>query len=44
MRPVIADNRAVKGQLLVMKVYCPAKVPTFQQFVDSLDLSDAVGG
>ena len=23
MRPVIADNRAVKGELLVIQIYCP---------------------
>jgi Tfp pilus assembly protein FimT len=44
MRPVIADNRAVKGQLLVMRIYCPDKVPTFQEFVNRLDLSDTVKG
>jgi Tfp pilus assembly protein FimT len=44
MRPVIADNRAVKGQLLAMKIYCPDEVPTFQEFADSLNLSDTVNG
>ncbi|WP_020144353.1 hypothetical protein [Terracoccus sp. 273MFTsu3.1] len=44
MRPVIADNRVVKGQLLVLKIYCPDEVPTFQEFVDDLDLSDTVKG
>ena len=44
MRPVIADNRAVKGQLLAMKIYCPDKVPDVQEFVDALKLSDTVKG
>jgi Tfp pilus assembly protein FimT len=44
MRPVIADRRVVTAQLLVMKVYCPDEVPTFQEFVDSLDLGDTVKG
>jgi hypothetical protein len=34
----------VKGQLLVLKIYCPDEVPTFQEFVGSLDLSDTVKG
>lgn len=44
MRPIISDNRVVKGQLLVMKIYCPDKVPTFQEFVNSLNLADNVKG
>jgi Tfp pilus assembly protein FimT len=44
MRPIIADNRVVKGQLLVLKVYCPDELPSFQQFVDNLNLSDTVKG
>ena len=35
-RPVIADSRAVKGQLLIMKIYCPNELNDFQQFVDDL--------
>ncbi|WP_323101242.1 hypothetical protein [Intrasporangium sp. YIM S08009] len=42
MRPVIADRRVVGAQLLVMKVYCPGEVPTFQEFVNSLNLGDTV--
>ena len=44
MRPVIADHRVVKGQLLVLKIYCPDEVPGFQELVDGLDLSDTVKG
>jgi len=35
-RPVIADSRAVKGQLLIIKVYCPDELEDFQKFVDDL--------
>ncbi len=42
MRPVIADRRVVDAQLLIMKVYCPGDVPTFQEFVNSLNLGDTV--
>jgi len=42
MRPVIADRRVVKGQLLVLRIYCPDKLPTFQEFVGSLNLADTV--
>src|SRR3954454_5608427 len=35
-RPVIADSRAVKGQLLIMKIYCPDQLADFQAFVDDL--------
>ena len=44
MRPIISDNRVVKGQLLVLKIYCPDELPTFQEFVDDLNLSDTVKG
>ena len=39
-RPVIADSRAVKGQLLIMKIYCPDELKDFQQFVDDLKTDD----
>ena len=44
MRPVIADNRVVRGQLLVLQVYCPEELPRFQEFVDRLNLSDTATG
>ena len=44
MRPVIADNRVVRGQLLVLQVYCPEELPRFQEFVDRLNLSDNATG
>jgi Tfp pilus assembly protein FimT len=42
-RPVIADSRAVKGQLLIIKIYCPDQLADFQAFVDDLK-TDAVAG
>ena len=39
-RPVIADSRAVKGQLLIIKVYCPDELKDFQKFVDDLKTDD----
>ena len=39
-RPVIADSRAVKGQLLIMKIYCPDELEDFQAFVDDLKTAD----
>ena len=37
-RPVIADSRVVKGQLLVIGIYCPNELPRFQEFVNTLKL------
>ena len=42
-RPVIADNRVVQGQLMIMKVYCPAYLERFQQVVDDLKFADVAG-
>jgi Tfp pilus assembly protein FimT len=42
-RPVIADSRAVQGQLLIIKVYCPDELTDFQAFVDDLK-TDTVAG
>jgi hypothetical protein len=39
-RPVIADSRAVKGQLLIIEIYCPEELEDFQQFVDDLKTDD----
>ena len=43
MRPVIADNRAVQGQLLIIQVYCPDELDEFQKFADNLETSDLSG-
>ncbi|HEX6055189.1 MAG TPA: hypothetical protein VFY98_05205 [Intrasporangium sp.] len=44
MRPIIADNRMVKGDLLIIQVYCPDKLPSFQEFVNSLNLDNTIRG
>ncbi|TWD74832.1 hypothetical protein FB561_6266 [Kribbella amoyensis] len=41
-RPVIADSRIIKGQLLVIKIYCPDELPKFQQYVDQLEYDDTI--
>ena len=43
-RPVIADSRVVKGQLLIMKIYCPDELPDFKKFVDDLKTDTVAGG
>jgi hypothetical protein len=40
IRPIITDERFLQGQVLIMQVYCPDEVEDFQQFVDSLELTD----
>jgi hypothetical protein len=42
IRPVIADNRVVQGQLLVMKVYCPDQLEEFTDFVNTLKYADVI--
>ncbi|MDM7856440.1 hypothetical protein [Cellulomonas alba] len=42
MRPLIADNRVVRGQLLIITIYCPDELARFQDFVDGLKLADTV--
>ena len=42
-RPVIVDSRALKGQLLIIQIYCPDELKEFQQFVDDLKTDDVLG-
>ncbi len=44
IRPVIADSRALQGQLLIIEVYCPEELEDFQQFVDDLKTDDVASG
>ncbi|MFD0683422.1 hypothetical protein [Actinomadura fibrosa] len=39
-RPVIADEDVLKGELLILKIYCPDELPTVQKLADRLDLDD----
>jgi hypothetical protein len=43
LRPVIADSRALQGQLLIIEVYCPEELEDFQAFVDDLKTADVAG-
>lgn len=43
-RPVIADARLVRGEQLVIQVYCPDQLADFQKVVDGLDLSVGLAG
>ena len=42
-RPVIADSRVFKGQLLILEIYCPDELDDFQEFVDDLKTDDVAG-
>jgi hypothetical protein len=42
-RPVITDNRVVRGQLLIIQVYCPEELGDFQKFVEGLKTDDVTG-
>jgi hypothetical protein len=44
IRPVIADNNALKGQLLAIKVYCPDELENFTEVVDALKYADVAQG
>ena len=39
-RPIIADNKATQGVLLIVKVYCPDKAESFQDAINDLKYAD----
>ena len=39
-RPVIADSRVFKGQLLIIEIYCPDELDDFKEFVEDLETAD----
>ena len=39
-RPIIADSRLLKGQLLIIQNYCPDQLQDFQKLVDDLKTAD----
>ena len=43
-RPVIADTNVLRGQLLIIKVYCPRYAEEFQEFADDLKTADVAKG
>jgi hypothetical protein len=42
MRPIITDSRLLRGQLLVMSVYCPDQLDKVKDYVDDLKTGDVV--
>ena len=44
LRPIIADNKVLQGQLLIVKVYCPEEQEKFAQTVEDLKLDDVAKG
>ncbi|MGW5309588.1 hypothetical protein ACWEQ0_06885 [Nocardia thailandica] len=42
-RPVIVDERVLRGELLVLSIYCPEHLDDFQQFAHDLRTGDVVG-
>jgi hypothetical protein len=44
IRPVIADSKVFKGQLLAIQIYCPDQLPRFQQLVEKLKTAPVAGG
>ncbi|MEY9776500.1 hypothetical protein [Arthrobacter sp. MW3 TE3886] len=43
-RPVIANDRVAKGELAIIKIYCPDQLADFQQFIDNLKTYNPGGG
>lgn len=43
-RPVVANSNAVRGETLVITIYCPDKLAGFQQFVTGLRMNDVTNG
>jgi type II secretory pathway pseudopilin PulG len=44
IRPVIADGRLRTGLLIIVQTYCPEKVPTAEEFLDSHNFDTVVRG
>jgi hypothetical protein len=44
IRPIIADNKVVQGQLLIIKVYCPIEAEEFAKFVENLRYGPVITG
>lgn len=42
-RPVISDRKILRGQMLIIQIYCPDELAEFQQYVDSLETDDVTG-
>jgi hypothetical protein len=44
IRPVIADNRAVKAELAILRIYCPDELSEFARTAADLKFADLVSG
>jgi len=41
-RPVIADTKVLKGELLILQTYCPDKVQQYKEKTQDLKLDDTI--
>ena len=41
-RPIIADSLVVKGESLIISIYCPEKLTDFQDYANNLKYDDVV--
>jgi Tfp pilus assembly protein FimT len=39
-RPILAQDRMVEAGVLIIQTYCPDELEEYQQFIDSLELTD----
>jgi hypothetical protein len=42
IRPTEVDERVVQGEKIVISVYCPDRLPAFEELVDGFDFSDVI--
>lgn len=42
LRPVIVDELVIQGEALIIGIYCPEKLPAFQEYVEDLEFDDVV--
>ena len=41
-RPIIIDRRILKGEALILQVYCPDKLPDYQSKIDDFKTDDTL--
>jgi hypothetical protein len=44
IRPVVAPRRAILGELLVVRTYCPDRLDAFREFLRGLQFRDVIRG
>lgn len=42
VRPVIVDELIIQGEALIIGIYCPEKLPAFEEYVEDLEFEDVV--